>query len=42
MGNIAEIFHWPPQSLYELSLEDLIHWHREAVERSNRHAEQEN
>lgn len=36
MADIAAIFHWAPDMLEAMSLEDLVHWHGLAVDRWNR------
>lgn len=36
MADIAAIFHWGPDVLEAMELEDLVHWHTLAVDRWNR------
>lgn len=36
MADIAAIFHWPPDVLDRLSLDQLVHWQDLAVDRWNR------
>lgn len=35
MGDIAMIFHWPPDSMYDMALEELINWRAIAIDRHN-------
>ena len=37
MADIAAIFHWPLSELQALPMDDLIAWHRRAVEWWNRY-----
>lgn len=34
MANIAVVFHWPPQSMDAMYLDELMRWHELALERS--------
>lgn len=36
MANIAVVFHWPPQAMDAMELEELMRWHDMAVERSGK------
>lgn len=36
MADIAAIFHWPPDVLERMSIAELLHWQRAAVDRWNR------
>lgn len=33
MGDIAAIFHWGPEVLNSMSLEEIVKWHRIALDR---------
>jgi len=32
MADIAAVFHWPPQSMDPMSVQELMGWHKRAVE----------
>lgn len=34
MADIAVIFSWPPQTMYEMSLPELMEWREQARKRS--------
>ena len=34
MGDIAFVFHFPPSQLKELDTQELIFWHKEAIEKA--------
>ena len=34
MANIAAIFHWPPDVMERMDLDELMQWHDLAVERA--------
>lgn len=34
MANVAVIFHWPPQAMFEMDVSELIRWHEKARARS--------
>jgi len=34
MADIATVFHWPPDAMNSMSLDELLGWHALAVERS--------
>lgn len=36
MADIAVVFHWPPQAMYEFSLPELMDWRERAIELHNR------
>lgn len=40
MADIAFVFHWPPQAMYEFSLSELMEWRERAIVRHNRKPEQ--
>ncbi|NVM80059.1 hypothetical protein FHW83_005904 [Duganella sp. SG902] len=33
MADLAVVFHWPPQAMYEFSLAELMDWRERARER---------
>lgn len=35
MADIAVVFHWPPDVMDSMPLDELMHWHQAAVERWN-------
>jgi hypothetical protein len=34
MANIAAVFHWPPDVMGRMDVEELMHWHALAAERA--------
>lgn len=34
MADVALVFHWPPSELWEMELEELLHWRKLAAERA--------
>lgn len=34
MADVAAVFHWPPDTLLDMDLEDLSAWHGKARERA--------
>ena len=34
MADVAAVFHWPLSELREMEIDDLLEWHRLAVERA--------
>lgn len=36
MGDLAAIFHWGPDVMNPMSLDELLKWHRLAIDRWNR------
>jgi hypothetical protein len=36
MANLAAVFHWPPETMNPMPLEELMRWHALAVERSGK------
>ncbi|MZG51672.1 GpE family phage tail protein [Dickeya solani] len=34
MADIAVVFHWPPSTLFPMSLAELINWRAKALQRS--------
>jgi len=36
MANIAAVFHWPPDVMGRMSLEELSDWHARALERAGK------
>lgn len=35
MADVAMLFHWPPQSMNDMELGELMYWRHMAVERHN-------
>ena len=35
MADIACVFHWAPESMDPMSLDELMHWHTRAVQRAS-------
>lgn len=33
MANVAAVFHWTPETMNPMPLEELMRWHARAVER---------
>lgn len=36
MANLAAVFHWTPETMNPMSLDELMLWHGKAVERSGK------
>lgn len=34
MADVAAVFHWPLSELREMEIDELIDWHRRAVDRA--------
>ncbi|MGP1518038.1 MAG: GpE family phage tail protein [Ottowia sp.] len=32
--NLAQVWHWPPAEMWDMTLPELMHWHELAVERN--------
>lgn len=35
MADIAAVFHWPPEAMWEMEVAELMRWHALALERLN-------
>lgn len=33
MADVAMVFHWPPETMREMQIEELLDWQRRAAER---------
>lgn len=34
LANLAQVWHWPPADMWDMTLPELMHWHALAVERN--------